>query len=155
GNSGNGVLIQNLSSTAQATMLSHNRIGVSGLGNTNSGIRIFSAYNCQITFNTIRFNGNKGVVVVSGSGNSISGNGIYSNTGLGTDLGDDGVTPNHTGGDVPGPNNFQNFPVLTAVNSISSSTAVQGTLNSAPAKTYTIEFFGNDACDPSGNGEGQ
>jgi parallel beta-helix repeat protein len=155
GNSGNGVLIQNLGSTASATTLSHNRIGASGLGNTNSGIRIFNAYNCQITFNTISFNGNKGLVVVSGSGNSISGNNIQSNTGLGIDLGDDGVTPNHAGGDVPGANNLQNFPVLTVVNSISSSTTVQGTLNSAPNKTYTIGFFRNDACDPSGNGEGQ
>ena len=32
---------------------------------------------------------------------------------------------------------------------------VQGTFNSTPNGTFTIHYYGNPACDPSGNGEGQ
>jgi hypothetical protein len=32
---------------------------------------------------------------------------------------------------------------------------VAGVLNSTPGRTFTIQFFANTACDPSGNGEGQ
>src|SRR5947207_7668237 len=34
-------------------------------------------------------------------------------------------------------------------------TTIMGTLNSSATTTYRIEFFANDALDPSGNGEGQ
>ena len=35
------------------------------------------------------------------------------------------------------------------------TTTVQGTLNSIASQAYQLDFFGNTACDPSGNGEGQ
>lgn len=34
------------------------------------------------------------------------------------------------------------------------STTIRGTLNSAPNSTFTLEFFSNSSCDPSGYGEG-
>ena len=49
--------------------------------------------------------------VNAGTGNSIHGNAIFSNEGLGIDLGGDGVTFNHQGA-INGPNNYQNYPVL-------------------------------------------
>ena len=60
------------------------------------------------------------------------------------------MTPNDTGDADTGANNLQNFPVLTA-----GSGGVQGTLNSSANGTFTIQFFGNAACDGSGNGEGE
>ena len=55
--------------------------------------------------NTIAFNGGNGVTVGSTDyynyetvGNAILSNSIYSNTGLGIDLGDNGVTLNTPGG---------------------------------------------------------
>ncbi|MEO8435610.1 MAG: Calx-beta domain-containing protein, partial [Pyrinomonadaceae bacterium] len=48
----------------------------------------------------------------------------------------------------------QNFPLLSSVTSDSSSTTIQGTLNSTPNTTFRIDFYSNTACDPSGNGEG-
>ena len=48
------------------------------------------------------------------------------------------------------PNNNQNYPVLAA-----APGGVQGTFNSTPNGTFTIHYYGNTACDPSGNGEGQ
>ena len=42
--------------------------------------------------------------------NSILGNSIYANGGLGIDLGDDGVTPNNPAGSVDGPNHLKLLP---------------------------------------------
>ena len=47
-----------------------------------------------------------------------------------------------------------NFPEVDAAEQ-GNSTLVSGTFNSAPNTTYTLEFFANDSCDPSGYGEGQ
>jgi uncharacterized repeat protein (TIGR01451 family) len=96
-------------------------------------------------------------IVISGvsTGTLISNNSIFNNSGPGIDLGDDGITPNHPGGRIPGPNFFQNYPVLTAVNSSGGNTAINGSLNSAANTTYKVEFFSNSSCDPSGFGEGQ
>ena len=87
--------------------------------------------------------------------NNITSNSIYANGGLGIDLNDDGVTPNDAGDADTGPNNLQNFPVLTSAVSGGGSTTIQGTLNSTANTTFRIEFFSNTSCDPSGNGEGQ
>ena len=103
--------------------------------------------------NTIAFNGGDGVAVSSGTGNVIRRNSIFSNTGLGIELAPDGVTPNDTGDGDTGPNNLQNFPVVTSV--VVGSTTVQGTLNSTANTQFTLEFFYSSSCDPSGNGEGE
>ncbi len=102
-------------------------------------------------------------VIVRGSGatsNSILGNSIFSNGGLGIDLtvpfdGPCGVTPNHHCVSVAGPNNFQSYPVLTSASSGGGSTTIQGSLDSVPNTTYRIEFFDNHRCHPSGNGSGE
>jgi len=49
-------------------------------------------------------------------------------------------------------NNLQNFPVITSATANSTTTTIQGTLNSSPNTQFRIEFFANDACD---NGVGQ
>jgi hypothetical protein len=88
-------------------------------------------------------------------GNSIRGNSIYANAGLGIDLGGDGVTPNDFQDTDTGPNNLQNFPVLFFALSDGSSTTIQGVLASTPNTTFTLEFFANSVPDPSGYGEGE
>ncbi len=116
--------------------------------------------------NAIAFNGGNGVTITSfeaggGTGNAISGNSIFSNRFLGIDLegGTEdayGVTANHAGGPVTsGPNQLQNYPVLTSAVSSGGATAIKGTLNSAANANYTIEFYSNQGGDPSGFGEGQ
>jgi hypothetical protein len=94
----------------------------------------------------------------AGIGNAIGANSIHDNGGLGIDLGFDGVTSNEAGDPDTGPNNWQNFPVLTMATSSGGSTTIMGSIDSAVANsTYpiTIEFFSNPACDDSGHGEGQ
>ena len=103
--------------------------------------------------NVIAHNSHGGVVLESnaGSGNAIQSNSIFANGGLGIDLGDDGVTANDPLDADTGPNNRQNFPILTAV----SENSVEGFLKSAPNTSYTIQFFANTACHSSGYGEGE
>jgi CSLREA domain-containing protein len=96
------------------------------------------------------------------TGNAILGNSIYGNTasianrGLGIDLGNDGPTPNDGCDADTGPNNLQNYPILTTAFVPSpGNTTIQGTLNSTANTTYRIEIFSNATCDPSAHGEGQ
>ena len=95
-----------------------------------------------------------------GTGNRILGNSIFGNTQLGIDLGGgdlagDGVTLNDAGDGDTGPNNLQNFPVLTGVTSTGSETIITGTLNSLASTIFRIEFFASDAPDQQSHGEGQ
>ena len=99
--------------------------------------------------NVIAFNTGAGIAATFGTQNAFLNNAISGNGGLGIDLGTTGLTANDADDVDQGPNNLQNFPVLTA-----AAGGVAGTLNSLPNATYRIEFFGNAACDASGNGEG-
>jgi CSLREA domain-containing protein len=136
--------------------------GVSALGNAANGVNIFTgASNNTVggtaagAGNRIAFNGRAGVAVDTGTGNSILSNSIFSNTGLGIDLTPTGVTANDACDADTGPNNLQNFPVLTLATAGAVNTTIQGTLNSTASTTFRIEFFANTSCDASGNGEGK
>jgi CSLREA domain-containing protein len=163
GNGGNGIF---LNDTANGNFVEGNLIGtdVTGalsLGNGGDGVNISGSINNTIggtvtgAGNTIAFNSGNGVNVFFGTGNTIWGNLIFSNTNLGIDLGNNGVTANDTGDPDTGANNLQNFPDLTSAVSANGSTTIQGTLNSTANTNFRIEFFTNDSCDASGNGEGQ
>ncbi|HEY3242471.1 MAG TPA: right-handed parallel beta-helix repeat-containing protein [Phycisphaerae bacterium] len=142
----NGVLLTESSATF---------IGMAGRGNVISGngadgIMLLGAPGNVITANTIRNNSANGIRVAA-AGIRISQNAIFANDLLGIDLvPGDGVTPNDAGDADSGGNSLQNFPTLTSV----SSTSASGTLNSAPSTVFTLEFFANASCDPSGYGEG-
>ena len=136
--------------------------GVSPLGNGGSGVGIFTGSSNNSVGGTAAAAGNRiafntrGVVVDSGTGNAILANSIFSNVGVGIDLTPvAGVTANDNCDTDTGPNNLQNFPVLTSAMAGAVNTTIQGTLNSAPSTTFRIEFFANASCDNSGNGEGQ
>jgi hypothetical protein len=108
--------------------------------------------------NSIAFHSQAGISVVSGTGDSFLTNSIWANGRLGIDLvapGDpiSGVTPNAPGV-RSGPNNLQNYPVLTTAVGGTSGT-IQGTLNSIPSTSFLIQFFSSQVPDPSGYGQGQ
>ena len=109
--------------------------------------------------NTIAFNVSTGITVFNTGFTPIRHNSIFSNSGLGIDLtvavSADGVTPNDPCDGDTGPNGLQNFPVLSSASSSGGTTTIMGTLNSTPNRVFILDFFANDACDPSGNGEGQ
>src|SRR5207237_6805805 len=78
------------------------------------------------------------------------------NSGLAVDLTPPfGINPIDNCDSDTGPNNLQNFPIITSATANSTTTTIQGTLNSTAGTQFRIEFFANASCDPSGNGEGQ
>ena len=89
------------------------------------------------------------------TGNRIVGNSIHTNQGLGIDLAPVGVNPNDAADADGGPNEGQNYPVLTVVHASAGKVAVSGILESRPHTTYRVELFSSSDCDPSGHGEGQ
>ncbi|MEM7049541.1 MAG: hypothetical protein AAF604_07780 [Acidobacteriota bacterium] len=142
------------------------------LGNTRHGIVIVSGANRNTiadgvprgviirdaTANTIAYNGFDGIAVLDGVQNDIYANRIHDNGGLGIDLANDGVTPNDPGDPDVGPNNLQNFPVITSVVVGSSDTTVTGTLDLGPGGIdtgFVVDVYVSDVCDPSGHGEGK
>ncbi len=106
--------------------------------------------------NVISSNTGNGVTVGSSAtdsatvGIAIEGNSVTANSALGIDLGDDGVTPNDSG--PAGPDDFQNYPVLSSATISGSNATITGTFDedAEPDTTLRIEFFG----DPTGFGQG-
>src|SRR5438874_7264124 len=58
----------------------------------------------------------------------------------------------------PGGNDLQNFPVIASAVSSGGNTTIEGSLNSQPRGTFTLDFYVNDFCDgtaPNDFGEGR
>lgn len=107
--------------------------------------------------NVIAFAGEAGVVLYDAgtTNNSIRGNSIFGNGHLGINFNNSGVVTNDEGDTDTGPDNLQNFPVITNVFTSGSSTIVRGTLNSLPDRAFYIDVYRNLVADPSGYGQGQ
>jgi len=170
GNMSDGIVINKSS----GTLVQGNYIGVaadlSGIPNGGNGIELADEAFTSIigaapgtdcaaqpqSANLIAFNGGDGIlarsdVAVPAEENSILSNSIYGNGGLGIDLMPDGVTLNDAGDVDTGANTRQNYP---GVSSAEDST-IKFTLSSHANTTYRVQFFYSNACDASGNGEGQ
>jgi Bacterial Ig domain/Periplasmic copper-binding protein (NosD) len=171
-NNGSGINLYAANTLVQGNIIGSDVTGTVPLGNGGDGVTIDgysfwpSANNtiggtAAMAANLIANNGGAGVNVLDPDdsglnvGNAILSNSIYNNATLGIDLGGDGVTPNHNGGLITGPNGFQNYPVLSLASSSSTQTTIKGSLNGGSNTTYTIQFFSNTTSDPSGHGQGQ
>jgi hypothetical protein len=135
--------------------------GTLDLGNAGSGIHIealgaFLPTGNTIRSNVIRFNDLDGVRILgTGASATVTQNAIWSNDGLGIDLGGDGVTGNDPGDGDPGPNDFMNFPLITSAFESGGTLTVNFRLDAVPG-TYRVEMFKNPSgADPSSFGEGQ
>ena len=84
----------------------------------------------------------------AGTGNAIRANLIYANKGLGIALGNVDPIPNDPGDGDTGPNNKQNFPIISSAVPGAGNTHIIGALHSAPNTTFDLDFFSNDACIP-------
>ena len=164
----NGIRIEGFPSYAAEIRSDGNSITKTEMLSNGAGGLLISGSNNVIggatkDGNLFADNGGSGIVVESGTGNSVLSamgtkgvsrhNRFSNNGGLAIDLGGDGVTPNDSGDGDPGANNLQNFPELTGVTT-GTQTRIRGSLNSTPNGTFTLQFFASDACDGSGNGEG-
>ena len=160
--SGTGTSLTNV----QGNFIGLNAAGTAGIPNSFSGVILFNGAQGNLIGNAttgagnlIAFNGFSGIDVFDSTtiGNDFNANSIYSNSGLGINLvgGSEngfGVTANDLNDPDTGPNQLQNYPVLTSAN---SSAVIQGSLNSVPSKPYRIDFFSTPTADASGFGEGQ
>jgi CSLREA domain-containing protein len=126
------------------------------VGNLYDGVLMYSgsASNNTVQSNVIYGNGLHGIDVSIGTGNALLSNYIFANGYLGISVSStfsSTPTPNDAGDGDSGPNNQQNYPVLA---SASTAGAVAGSLNSKPNQSFTVQFFAGQACNPSGNGDG-
>lgn len=169
-NGGNGNLVQG------------NVLGVdvngSGIFNSGAGVHITSgdgnvigtSASSGITgllfSNTIRFMVDGGVLASGGIGNSIRSNLIYDNgatgNGMDIDLGAIGPTANDPGDADGGPNQLQNFPLITGVAfasppapaAIDVAASVRGILDGPPGNYRVDAYFGN-GCNANGRGHAE
>lgn len=166
GNQAEGILIHDSGSTPSQFPTDSNKVvsnyigtdisGSEPLGNGTYGIRFGNfAHNNTIggldynAGNIIAFNGNSGITfegaLLPCFGNSIISNSIFSNGGLGIDLGDAGA------------NNLQNFPVLDSVElDLGKKTVfITGRLESTADRIFILQFFASKVGDSTGYGEGE
>ncbi|HEY6118516.1 MAG TPA: FG-GAP-like repeat-containing protein [Pyrinomonadaceae bacterium] len=179
GNPGYGIHLFGISASAsRGTVIRNNRIGTDVTGaaplpNGEVGIYIDGTGGILIGgtdgtgANKIAFNNRGGVYVGLAWDTAIRQNEIFSNGGLGIDLAPIGcnyllgcrgtVVPNDSCDADNGGNHLQNFPVISAAGPANTGggTVIQGSLNSIANQSYVLDFFSNDNCDSSGNGEGQ
>lgn len=174
GNRANGVSLG--SNFAVGNTISANYIGVGAngtiaLGNRDNGVQISNlaagntiggvnttAGACDNVCNIIANNGDPvnatsaraGVYVDSTAlaRNTIRGNSIFNNFGIGIDLGAVGSTANDTGDPDTGANNLQNYPIVSAAE---TNNSISGSLNSTPNTTFTIDFYRSPATDGAGS----
>jgi titin len=176
GNAKAGIMLY----SASNTLIEGNKIGTLAngtgtFGNGTDGILVTagSSHNTiggttSGAANIIANNGAAGVLVGSnpgagfttpaGTGNAVLGNSIYGNAHLGIDLGPaDGVTNNHPAGLTAGPNDYQNYAVITAAQyqGHTGQLSVTVTLTSVANTTFRVEIFSVASQDASGNGQGQ
>ncbi|MES2353945.1 MAG: DUF4347 domain-containing protein [Pseudomonadota bacterium] len=152
-----GIEVSNSNSTTISNnFIGTNQTGAITLGNGDEGIYIASgSQNTSMNSNTIAHNGAVGINIISGTQNLISRNLIFQNSGIGIDLGGDGVTANDTGDADAGANNLQNYMVSSGAAVKSGLLSVVGTLNSTANRNFRIEFFASANADVSGFGEGE
>ena len=97
--------------------------------------------------NLIAFNLGDGIQVdgTTTIGNTFRGNVFFENRLLSINLqipgeGSGMTNPNHTGS-ASGPNDLQNYPVITTVTPTDNTTTVAGTLNSLPSTSFVIDVY--------------
>jgi hypothetical protein len=146
---GNGFYGVGIFSASNANTVEGNVIGSQRLANGADGVYIISSANNLIggtasgAGNTIAYNRADGVLVTGAGavGNSIRGNSIYKNHGLGIDL-------------TAGGNNLQAAPQLTSAVALSGGMIqLTGTLTSLANTTFTLDFYGGPSS--AGHDQGQ
>jgi CSLREA domain-containing protein len=154
----------------ESTEVNGNRIGtdasgITPIGNGGEGVFMQNALNTAIgqsasVNNIVAFNGGAGIRVQDdgapgATGDTFTGNSVYSNGGLGIDLTPgSGVTLNDALDLDAGANRLQNFPSLDMTPPF-STTSVSGTLSSAPNADFDVDFYSVTQCDVSDHGEGK
>ena len=102
--------------------------------------------------NEIAHNFGNGVFFTTNGGaeNTVRGNSIHDNGGLGIEIGAGGPDFNDAQDADNGANRMQNFPIIRSVEHLGpqgdGSTRIVGKLHSAPSTTFNLDFYVNPAC---------
>lgn len=178
GNTGYGLVISNAGRGSWESAPSHNSainnyIGTNfdfeDLGNGLGGIylTLFDQFNVFFVHNNtvggttereanyIMWNDGPGILIDDMSiYNTVTGNFIFNNSGIGIDIDVDGVTSNDNGDTDGGTQDYLNFPNLIEAIYYQSVLYVAGELDTIDSTTiggdYNIEFFGNSEDSPGG-----
>jgi len=156
GNGGDGIRVHNGSNTTigEGPVNNSPTAGTFGARNTivwngANGVRIFAdagktATANHVGRNIIRNNGALGINLVGPADdpNGVTANDVRPPTGEGSHDTDSG------------PNNLQNFPVITGATIQDGSVRVQWRLSSSGSTPFLVDFYAGADCDPSGFGEG-
>jgi hypothetical protein len=162
GNGYNGIEINGASSgtTIYGNTIGINAAGTVVAGNQYHGIQLINGVSSTTIGgttagqgNTITANGVGGTYTnginlwATGTGNSMVGNSIYGNAGIGIDVDSGGVTANDNLDADTGSNNQQNFPVLSgAVTDGVGTVLLSGSLNTLVSITgLVIHFYATPA----------
>ena len=141
----------------QGNYIGTDKTGATPLGNGGAGISMEVGVGTVTVGgtgtgegNVIAYNGVGILDLTDTVGHTIRGNSIFSNTGLGIDLGDgtgaaaDGVTPNDDGDGDTGPNRLQNFPQILNATTTGGVLQVAYLVDSATANAaypLTVDFY--------------
>jgi hypothetical protein len=169
GNGFSGITLNGVTdSFVQGNLIGVGADGTTPLGNGNIGLFISNqaATNTNNLIggatlgaaNTIAFSTTAGITMIDpgGSGDRFQQNRIFSNGGLGIDLGNDGVTANDAGDADTGANTLLNFPTISGAAAFGGQTQISGAItNGLPNTQFRIEFFNSAAPGTSGFGEGE
>ncbi|MBI2867816.1 MAG: hypothetical protein HYX97_05730 [Chloroflexi bacterium] len=150
----------------QGNVIGTNFTGTADLGNGAHGVYLQNATDTTVggirigladPSNTIAFNARNGVEVVSGIGNNNRANRIYSNVGLGIDVGGNGVDPAAVLPRTPlGGQLSHAAPRIRGAEVVGETLFVTGAFLTRPRPdNYRLDFYLNTSCDPSGFGEGE
>ncbi len=163
-----GLLITGLAASGSQVLnnlFGTDKSGTLDRGNNSSGVTInASAGSVQIGSTTapnlVAFSGLRGIGAssTSGSGNTWFANHIRDNA-FGIDIGNNGITPNDPDDADSGPNDLQNFPIISASSRATGGVNVSATLDiggsTITPQTFTIAVYASSRCDTSGNGQGE
>ncbi len=171
---GEGGVLSNVS--VQGNRIGTDAAGDPTLGNVGDGVLLYSSlYDVTGNLiggatsgagNIIAGNQGSGVDIVSSNtdDDTVQGNSIYANGGLGIDLGDDGVNTNahNDAANHVGPNELMNSPLLTSASSSPSGTTVSGSLDTntfggafAAGTQITLDFYANSPPASGAQAQGQ
>jgi CSLREA domain-containing protein len=129
--------------------------GEAAAGNGGHGVLVYGNENViggieEAARNVIAYSGGNGVTVRGdGAVASMLRNSIHDNGGAGIylDVGFGHRNLNDVGDTDTGPNDVQNFPVITDLRTSGGETQVDVELNSVPNTNFGLEFFHNDELD--------
>ncbi|MFT5246680.1 MAG: hypothetical protein ACI943_001427 [Gammaproteobacteria bacterium] len=108
--------------------------------------------------NTIAYSRLHGILLLgsAGNGNTIQGNSIYGISGMGIDIGFDGMTQENDYMDEDdGPNTALNYPDLETAFAEGSYLELSGSMHSIANTPISLEYFVSESCGESGYGPGK